>query len=248
MHWLASQPGYKSRITYADVEYFNNNRKDAAAAHASRPVAYPSLDQCAHAFRHMPDGNEVERRDRAIFAALMLTGARDGALASLRLGHVDLIEGKITQDGREVRTKAGKSFETWFFPVDEMYLACFEGWVRHLREARLYGPTDALFPRLEVGTVERRFAVTGLSREPYANAQPIRDVVKGAFARVALPSFTPHSFRKTLGLLSNERCRTMEEHKAWSQNLGHEHLATTVSAYMPVGRERQAELIRRMVR
>jgi hypothetical protein len=38
----------------------------------------------------------------------------------------------------------------------------------------------------------------------------------------------------------------MEDRKAWSQNLGHEHLATTVSAYMPVPRERQGELLRIM--
>ena len=38
----------------------------------------------------------------------------------------------------------------------------------------------------------------------------------------------------------------MEEHKAWSQNLGHENIATNVSAYMPVGHERQGELIKNL--
>lgn len=47
-HWLASQPGYKSRVTHADVRYFNNVTKDARAAHAQRPPRYPSLAQCAH--------------------------------------------------------------------------------------------------------------------------------------------------------------------------------------------------------
>ena len=243
-HWLASQPGYKSRVTYADVAYFSNNAKDARAAHAQRPVRYPSMEQCAHAFRAMPEGDEVERRDKAIFALLMLTGARDGAAASLRLKHVDLVEGKVFQDGREVRTKNGKTIETWFFPVDPMYRDTFEGWVRYLREERLYGPGDALFPKLEVGTREGRFARLGLSREPYANAQTINAVVKGAFRAVGLPEYTPHSFRKTLAMLGDKLCEKMEQRKAWSQNLGHEHLATTISAYMPVSRERQAELLR----
>ena len=83
-HWLASQPGFKSRITYADVAYFDNNAKDARAAHQQRPIPYPSSEQCAHAFRAMPEG-EVAQRDKAIFALLMLRGARDGAAASLRL-------------------------------------------------------------------------------------------------------------------------------------------------------------------
>ena len=145
-----------------------------------------------------------------------------------------------------MRTKNGKTIETWFFPVDPMYRAAFEAWVGYLREERLFGPGDALFPKVEVGVRDRRFTRLGLSREPYANAQTIRAVVRGAFAAVGLPEYTPHSFRKTLAMLGDKFCQTMEQRKAWSRNLGHEHLATTVSAYMPVSRERQGELLRLM--
>jgi integrase/recombinase XerD len=243
-HWLVSQPGYKSRITYADVAYFNNNAKDARAAHQQRPIPYPSLEQCAHAFRSMPDEGEVARRDKAMFALLMLSGARDGAAASLRLKHIDLVEGRIFQDGREVRTKNSKTIETWFFPVDPMYRAAFERWVRHLREDRLFGPGDAIFPKLQMDSHEGRFVCRGLSRDPYANAQPVIALVRKAFREAGLPQYTPHSFRKTLAMLGDKACVSMEQRKAWSQNLGHEHLATTISAYMPVPRERQAELLR----
>ena len=47
--WLADQPGYKSRVGYTDAEYFNNSRKAARAAHAHRPIAFPSMEQCVHA-------------------------------------------------------------------------------------------------------------------------------------------------------------------------------------------------------
>ena len=39
-------------------------------------------------------------------------------------------------------------------------------------------------------------------------------------------------------------CRSPEEFKAWSQNLGHDQVLTTFSSYGQVGYERQAELIR----
>lgn len=245
-HWLASQPGFKSRVTYADVRYFNNNAKDARAAHARRPERYPSLEQCAHAFRLMPTATLVDRRNRAIFACLMLTAARDGALASLHLKHVDLVDGKVFFDGRDVRTKNAKTFETWFFPVDAAYREAFEDWVNHLRTDLLYGPGDALFPKVEIGLVDGRFTTKGLSRQPYANAQTIASVVKAAFRNAGLPEYSPHTFRKTLVALANEVCRTLEEHKAWSQNLGHEHLATTVIAYMPVPPDRQRRLLSRL--
>jgi hypothetical protein len=47
-------------------------------------------------------------------------------------------------------------------------------------------------------------------------------VFKEAFENAGLPSFNPHSFRKTLAQLGQKKCHTMEEMKAWSQNLGHE--------------------------
>lgn len=242
-HWLASQKGYKSRVSYADVEYFNNKTKDARAAHAERPKIYPSMEQCDHAFRNMPEGSEVERRDKAMFALLMLTGARDSALATLRLKHVDLVQDMTFQDGREVRTKNSKTIETWFFPVDPMYRAFFYGWVKYLRD-RLYGPADALFPKQHVAAGKEGFVAQGLARDPYSNAQRVREAIKSAFREVGLREYGPHSFRTMLALYGDKVCKTLEERKAWSQNLGHEHLATMVSAYMPVPRERQKELLR----
>ncbi len=243
-HWLASQHGYKSRITYADVRYFNNNAKDARAAHAQRPKRYPSMRQCLHAFGLMPTETRVNRRDRALFALWVMTGARSKALSTLRLKHVDLVEGLIFQDGREVATKGAKTFETWFFPVDPTYREALESWTRELFEELLFGPGDALFPRQKCGHLNNQFVAVGLDPEPYSNAQIVSKVVGDAFVHAGIHRFNPHSIRTTLALFGDQICTTMEARKAWSQNLGHENLATTVSAYMPVGRERQGELIK----
>jgi hypothetical protein len=63
---------------------------------------------------------------------------------------------------------------------------------------------------------------------------------------VQMPEYTPHSLRKTLALHGDQVCQNMEQRKAWSLNMGHENLATTVSAYMPVSRQRQRDLIKEM--
>ncbi len=114
--WLAGQPGYKSKMTYSDAEYFNLNAKDARIAHAERDTPFPTMEQCRHAFGQMPSDTDIDRRNKALFAFLMLTGARDGAIASLRLQQIDLVDGCVYQDAREVKTKAAKTFTTWFFP------------------------------------------------------------------------------------------------------------------------------------
>ena len=244
--WLAGQPGYKSRISYADADYFNLNSKDARIAHAERDTPFPTMEQCRHAFALMPSANDIDQRNKALFAFLMLTGARDGAIASLRLKRINLAEGCVYQDARDVKTKFAKTFTTWFFPVDAAYLECFTNWVNHLRQNLLFGNEDALFPKPAMGLESGSFAVQGLTREIYANAGKIREVVKAAFTASGLPAFGPHSFRKTLGILANDHCQTPERFKAWSLNLGHESIATTLSAYCPVSTERQRALIRAM--
>jgi hypothetical protein len=60
----------------------------------------------------------------------MITAARDGAVASLRRKHIDLIEGCVHQDAQEVRTEFSKTFKTWILPVDEVYTGAFAALVK----------------------------------------------------------------------------------------------------------------------
>jgi integrase/recombinase XerC len=208
-----------------------------------------SVEQCAHAFNSMPSATLTQRRNRAAFALLMLTGARDGALASLRLKHVDLIEGQIFQDARDVRTKNSKTFYTWFYPVDDMYLACFTDWVNMLRKDMLFGPNDALFPKPKIEVVAGiGFQTTGLTGEIYANASAFRQIIKAAFVDAGMQAFAPHSFRKTLVKYGDKVCTTREQFKAWSMNLGHDSIDTTLTSYLQISVDRQGELIKGLKR
>lgn len=243
-HWLAGQLGYKKVLSYSDVEYFNNNRNDARAAHAQRPVQFPSTQAAYHAFQAMEDLTEIQRRDRAMFSFVMITGARAGAVASLRLKHVNLVDGFVFQDGREVNTKAGKTITTWFFPMHPDYLKCFTSWVNYLRNVKFYGPEDALFPKPKFRLVGGKFCFDELSRETYSNSSQVNTVFRNAFKCVQLHPYTPHSIRKTLGQELSDLNLPLDAQKAWSQNLGHEKFTTTVSSYLPVSNQRQGELIK----
>lgn len=246
-HWLVSQNGYKRVLAYADVEYFNNTLKAGRIAHTKRIIPYPSMQQAAHAFQAMPSETEFDKRDKALFAFLMLIGARDGAVASLKLKHVNISLGHVYQDAREVNTKGAKTINCQFLPVGRDYRECFTEWVLYLTEAKLFGPDDALFPKAKVGVVEGQgFTNFGLAREGYAGTSKVCSIMRGAFAAVQMPQYTPHSLRKTLVKYGDEKCKTMEEWKAWSMNLGHENMATTFNSYLPVSQERQMELIARM--
>ena len=246
--WLAGQPGYKARLQYSDADYFNLSEKDARIATAQRERKAPTLEQVKSVVEAMPEGSEIERRNRALVAFALLTGARDSAIASMKLKHVDLKEGCVYQDAREVKTKFSKTFTTYFFPVGDGIREIVAEWVRFLREEKLWGNDDPLFPatRIVVGQTHQ-FEAAGLERAHWSSAQPIRKVFCEAFERAALPYFHPHSIRKTLARLGEEVCKSPEEFKAWSQNLGHEKVLTTFLNYGSVAYDRQGEIIRGML-
>jgi hypothetical protein len=90
--------------------------------------------------------------------------------------------------------------------------------------------------------------VSGLDRKHWSSAGPIRKIFKDAFAGASLPYFNPHSFRKTLAQLGETVCRTPEQFKAWSQNIGHEKVLMTFSSYGEVAAQRQRDIIRELAR
>ena len=242
--WLAGQPGYRARFNYTDADYFSPSDKDARVASARRRRPVPTLDQVQHVLKTMPAANEIERRNQALIAFILLTGARDRAVASAKLRHVDLNKGVFDQDAREVATKFSKTFPTFFFRVGDEVLAIVRDWVTYLRTEKLWGDDDPLFPKTQVSLDEAgRFEHTDLSREHWADASPIRSIFKEAFVGAGLPYFNPHSLRSTLVALGQRLCRSPEEFKVWSQNLGHEEVMTTLTSYGTVAVARQAEII-----
>lgn len=245
--WLALQSGYRSRINYSDTEYFNLSEKDARIANTNRKKRVATIEQIIQAIKAMPSITSIEKRDQALMALTLLTGARDSAIASLKLKHICLAEQSLYQDAREVNTKFSKTFTTYFFPVGELPVKIFTDWVHHLTEELSFGPDDPLFPKTRVkNSPSHKFEPMGLLREHWTTAGPIRRIFQQGFKMADLPYYNPHSFRNTLVRLGEKLCSNAEEFKAWSQNLGHEGVLTTFYSYGDVTDYRQAELLKNL--
>src|SRR5215471_4615048 len=89
--WLATQPGYRSHLTPADAEYFALADKEARIAKTALQRPVPTIEQIRHVLESMPAETDVDLRNRAVVAFTLLTGARDGAIASLKLKHIDIV-------------------------------------------------------------------------------------------------------------------------------------------------------------
>jgi integrase/recombinase XerD len=242
--WLAREPGYRKALVYSDAQYFNVTENDARVATASRTRPAPTLDQVRRMVEAMPTATPLERRDRALVATVMLTGARAAAVASLRLKHLDLTRRSLFQDAREVRTKRAKTFTTFFYPVGEPFEDVVRAWAQELTQEHDFGPDDPLFPatRTTVGA-DGQFDAQGFERRRLSSSGPVRDAFKRACAAAGLPYYNPHSLRQTLVRLGYDLNLTGLELKAWSQGFGHNSPLTTLVSYGALSEHEQATVM-----
>ncbi len=245
--WLRFQAGYKSSIHKHDIDYLNLSEKETRAAKAAKTKTFPTLEQVRAALFAMPNETEIEKRNRALVAFTILTGMRDSAITSLKLKHIDLHREYVDQNPSEVKTKFSKKIDTFFFPVGDDIKAVFVEWVAFLRDDKLYGMDDPLFPQTALRHDENRaFTPSGLEPKHWSTATAVRKIFRAAFERMDLPYFSPHRFRDTLAHLGQQLCTTPEQFKAWSQNLGHDSPLTTFTSYGHIAPQQQGELIARI--
>lgn len=243
--WLAHLPGFKSHIGYSDADYFNLSDKDVAIARARREKRVPTLAQVEAVLSSMPADTPLERRNRAVIAFATVTGARVAALATFRLGDINADQSFVDQDARHVRTKFSKSFRTFLMPVSQLAMSIAQSWHEELLSDLRRGPDDPLFPATAIVLgANGEFTTHGLGRDGWRTTSPIRDIFRTAFEAAGLSYFNPHSVRDMLVRHIMVLDLPVETLKAWSQNLGHQGLLTTLTSYGSVPTNRQGELIK----
>ena len=83
--------------------------KDSRIATATKPTTAPTTNQTEAVVRGLPAEAEIKERDRAIITFTLLSGARDGAIAPLKITHINMEERAVYPDVRDVNTKFSKT-------------------------------------------------------------------------------------------------------------------------------------------
>lgn len=247
--WLATQSGYKSKISLDAVSYLTLDRRSVREVLSPRPKRFPSLDQVRQLVQSIDVRNEIDQRDRAVIAFMMLTGIRYEALCTLSLACLDIERLVVQQEPRlGVHTKGGKAITTWLLPMDRSFVEIVKEWIKFLRTTKRFGPTDPLFPRTKVvqGGENLGFRADGVEPQFWRGGDSVREILRDRFQAAGLPYFSPHSFRHAACQVALMWARTPEEFKALSQNFGHEHVLTTLRTYGTLPLDRVAEVISRM--
>ena len=191
----------------------------------------------------MPGRTDLERRDRAVFALLMLTAVRDGALITLRLKHVDPADRCLWQNAKEVATKFCKSFRTYFLPGYPEAEQVISDWVRYQRETLLRGDATRSSQDCDGYWGGRRVSADRAFPRILEHPEPVRKSVREAFQQAGIRSFGPHRFRDMHARAVLRSGASIEKVWAVSQNLGHSSMITTLGSYGQLPDDRRRELI-----
>ena len=247
--WLSGQAGYKSKVKLDNVSYLSLEREKVREALSRRPVKFPSLEYVKKLAESIGIDTEIDRRDRALIAFLLLSGMRDRAVATLPLGCFDRKTLEIRQDPRAgVKTKFSKYIASKLLRFDDSLVQYMVEWAEFLVNIKLFGSGDPLFPRSKAEQVDGGLAYVYRTIEPvfWKSAGPIREILKKRATQAGLEYYKPHSFRHAAASIALRSCRSGEQYKAISQNFGHEYIATTLLNYGNLDDSQVGEIIDRM--
>jgi integrase len=244
--WLSGQPGYKSRVRLDDVEYLSLDRKTTFEALEEKIVRFPPLEYVQQLTHSIEPIAEVDRRDRALIALLLLSGMRVMAAATLSVGsfNPDLLE--VRQYPSEgVATKRLKATTTYLWRIDPVLVDYVLDWHCYLVKTRLFANTDPLFPctKVERGKESGLFEYSGVEPVFWRTDGPIRKILRERAELAGLEYFNPHAFRHLTAHLVLPLAKSPEQLQAIKQNFGHKFLATTMDVYGKLMPSRQQEVV-----
>jgi len=248
-YWLREQPGFRTRILLDDIGYLNLDRKKVREATTYVGRQYPPLEHVINLCNSIAIKSEIDMRDRALIAFTLLSGMRDQAIVTLRLGCFSLDALTINQYPKlGVETKFGKSNLSHLFRFDESLLQYILDWVDFLKRTKSFSNKNPMFPRTKLVQSDGNLSFSAGGVEPifWKGTGAIREIFKMRSAVAGLPYFPPHSFRHLAVFLAFKQCNTAEQIKAVSQNFGHEHVTTTLTVYGALDGYRVAEIIREL--
>ena len=247
--YLSGQPGYK-KISIYDIQYFRLDKNKSRIAISPKLQEYPSVDYIEKMCTSIKINNDIDRRDRALIAFALLSGMRDGAIVSLPLECFDpetLTVYQLPEKG--VRTKFSKTIITTLFKFDDRLIRYVLDWYSYLKKEKLFSNINPLFPRTKLEQKAKDdLCFTGTEIEPifWKSAGAFRIILKRRAEEAGQKYYSPHKLRHTATNEAGKYCKTAEELRAVSQNLGHENIGTTLRSYGRLDAFRQANVISSM--
>lgn len=234
LEWLSDKPSYKSRIKQEDIELLSITNNETNQITKKINLDYPTFEQAKQIIESIEVKTEVDRRDKALITFALVTGIRAEALMTLSLGCINIDKMLVTQFARNgVKTKFRKDIVSKIFNFDENLLKYFVDWFNYLKEEKLFGNEDPLFPKskqIQEGN-NLSFVYNSVEKEFWQAHSSIRNIFIQRATDAGIKAFSPHKYRHLAIKLAFDKCKNASEIKAISQSFGHEDVSTTIQVY-----------------
>ena len=245
LKWLVQQEGYR-KLNASLCDYVILSKSQMAKALEPPPRDIPSAAEVLQVLAAMPQNYPTQRRDRAIVAVSFLFGTRADNTVSLRVCDVDCAARKVAVDATKVRMKNSKSQTICWFPIGDLFEQIVRDWIsEHLELGAV--SNDALFsPDAALAIRKSLLRVMGKAIAPWKTDHAVRRASANGCEVAGVPYYTPHSAKHFLELVKDNYCKTSEQRKAWSYNLGHENEQITLTNYAKMTPDRRDDVFRKL--
>ena len=222
-----------SRINAMDIKVLNLDRHQTKLLSEPSKATYPNLAYVKELCASIKIDNDLDRRDQALIAFHFLSGMRVTAIYTLPIKCFDAKTLEVYQAPKfGVKTKFSKHIVTTLFDFDNELVNLILRWVEYIIKEHGFTNESPLFPRIKLELAAKdHFKYQGTVVEPVflKSTLAITRMFKKRSQDAGLKHYSPHKFRHGTIAESRKFCKTEEQRKAVSQNLGHEHVGTTFS-------------------
>lgn len=231
MTWLSQKQGYKSVVKISDIEYLNPSQEEKHYKEWANNVDYPTKEQVEFLCKSIKIENDIDLRDRALIAFMLLSAIRIDALVSLKILSYRQKDKMIDQNPKDkIRVKFSKRITTYLFKFDDTLFKYFDDYYSFLIN-KGHSKKSALFPKAKINMNGSSFCKSTSLSEEHLSASRVREIIRERCKEANLQYFIPHSFRHAAIAQAFENCSDAQEIKAISQNVGHSSITHVMNIY-----------------
>lgn len=230
--WLERQKGYKSKINYNLLGYFQLTTNQRNTARSPEYQENYELKEIRTAIAKMPNNTISDMRDRAIISLQALCGLRISELRTIKMKNV--IFDKPTDrwiiyvNPKDMSVKFAKTRRAFFMPFDVEWQDNVMRWRDKLLELG-FEEKDPFFPIITNQFGQNNLLDRKIHKVEIKGNGTIIKVFQRAFRTVGLPYLRPHSFRHSIVRWAESQ--SPEVFNAVRQSLGHSDIKTTFQSY-----------------
>jgi integrase/recombinase XerD len=241
--WLERQKGYRSKISYNDIDYLNITNNQRRAAKATEHKKSYSFEQIVKTIRQMPSETMINRRDKAIISANALCSLRISELRTIKLKNLIEEEGKcfIHINPKDIDSKFAKTRYADCAALPQDIFDNVINWKNELVLKCQFGKKDPLFPKIPSNFNQFNLLESSITKEEIKSGSQIRNIFKNAFVSAGFEYINPHNFRHTRARFASKQ--SPQYLNATSQSLGHKNIDTTLNGYGELSIDEQREVI-----